>query len=46
MNKEEIKAMAAAVDIEDVDEFEKLYVRKIGIRKSRSKMIPFFESIL
>ena len=33
VNKEEIAALAAAEEL-DVDEFERLYVRKIGIRKS------------
>lgn len=34
VNQAEIEAMAQAVGEEDVDRFEKLYVRKIGIRKS------------
>ena len=34
VNKEEIAKLAAAAGIEDVEEFERLYVRKIGIRKS------------
>ncbi|MBN02426.1 MAG: hypothetical protein CMJ77_25265 [Planctomycetaceae bacterium] len=34
VNKEEIAKLAAAAGIEDIDEFEKLYVRKVGIRKS------------
>ena len=33
VNKEEIEALAKLVDL-DVDEFEKQYVRKVGIRKS------------
>lgn len=34
VNKEEIAALARAVGEEDIDQFERLYVRKIGIRKS------------
>ena len=34
VNKEEIAKLAAAAGIEDIDEFERLYVRKVGIRKS------------
>ena len=34
VNQEEINKLAEAVGIEDVDEFEKLYVRKVGIRRS------------
>lgn len=34
VNKEEIAALAETVGEEDIDQFEKLYVRKIGIRKS------------
>jgi len=34
VNKEEISNLAAAASVEDIDEFERLYVRKIGIRKS------------
>lgn len=34
VNKDEIADLAAAVGIEDIDEFERLYTRKIGIRKS------------
>ena len=34
VNKEEIAAIASIVGIDDIDEFERLYVRKIGIRKS------------
>ncbi len=34
VNKEEIAAMAGLVNEPDVDQFERLYVRKIGIRKS------------
>jgi Fe-S-cluster containining protein len=33
VNQEEIEAIAKAISV-DVDEFEKKYVRKIGIRKS------------
>ncbi len=34
VNNEEIASLAATVGIEDVDEFERLYVRKVGVRKS------------
>ncbi len=34
VNKEEIKALALAAEVEDVDEFERKYVRKVGIRRS------------
>lgn len=34
LNKEEIKAIAAKIGEPDVDTFEDMYVRKIGIRKS------------
>jgi len=34
VNKEEIAALAREVGEEDIDQFERLYVRKIGIRKS------------
>ena len=34
VNQEEIKGLAAAVGMEDVDEFERLYVNRVGIRKS------------
>lgn len=34
VNKEEIAQLAAEVGIDDIEEFERLYVRKIGIRKS------------
>ncbi len=34
MNQDEIAALAQKVGIDDVDEFERLYVRKIGMRKS------------
>jgi len=34
VNNAEIEAMAAASDVDDVEHFEKLYVRRIGIRKS------------
>jgi Fe-S-cluster containining protein len=34
VNQEEIEALAAACGFADVEEFEQLYVRKIGIRKS------------
>ncbi len=34
VNKEEIEALAQLIGIRDVDEFERLYVRKIGMRKS------------
>jgi len=34
VNAEEISALARLVGIDDVDEFERLYVRKVGVRKS------------
>ncbi len=34
VNKKEIAALAEAAGIDDIDQFERLYVRKIGIRKS------------
>lgn len=34
VNKEEIAEIAAVVGIDDLEEFEEMYVRKIGIRKS------------
>lgn len=34
VNKEEIAALAAEIGMADVEEFERKYVRKIGIRKS------------
>lgn len=34
LKKEEIDQLAALLQIDDIDEFERLYVRKIGIRKS------------
>ncbi len=34
VNQQEVKDLAQAVGIEDVEEFEKLYVRKVGIRRS------------
>lgn len=34
VNQDEIAALAQKVGIDDVDEFERLYVRKIGMRKS------------
>jgi Fe-S-cluster containining protein len=34
VNSNEIEALAAALQMEDTDKFEDLYVRKIGIRKS------------
>ncbi len=34
VNNEEIAEIAKLLGIEDVDEFEKLYVRQVGIRKS------------
>lgn len=45
VNKEEIAALAVAVGMEDdIEEFEKLYVRKIGIRKSL-KELPNFDCV-
>jgi len=34
VNQEEISALAKAMGLQDADEFERLYVRKIGMRKS------------
>lgn len=34
VNKEEIESLARLAGISDVEEFERLYVRKIGMRKS------------
>ena len=34
VNKQEIANIAAEIGEEDVEEFERLYVRKVGIRKS------------
>jgi Fe-S-cluster containining protein len=34
VNNEEIAALAAAIGEDDIERFEKLYVRKVGIRKS------------
>lgn len=34
VNQEEIAGLAAAIGMEDVDEFERLYVKRVGIRKS------------
>jgi Fe-S-cluster containining protein len=34
VNKEEIAALARLVGIDDVDRFEHLYVRSVGLRKS------------
>lgn len=34
VNKAEISAIAELMEFDDVEEFEKLYVRKVGIRKS------------
>jgi len=34
VNKEEIKAIADSIGVPDVDTFEDMYVRKVGIRKS------------
>ena len=34
VNQEEIVALAQAAGIDDVDQFEKLYVRKVGMRRS------------
>ena len=34
VNKAEITAMAKAIGVNDIVEFERLYVRRIGIRKS------------
>jgi Fe-S-cluster containining protein len=37
-NKEEITALAAAIREPDVDQFERLYVRKVGVRKSLKEL--------
>jgi Fe-S-cluster containining protein len=34
VNQEEIAGLAAAIGMEDVEEFERLYVKRVGIRKS------------
>jgi Fe-S-cluster containining protein len=34
VNQEEISALAEIVGVQDADEFERLYVRNIGMRKS------------
>ncbi len=34
VNKQEVEAIAATIGVEDIEEFERLYVRKVGIRKS------------
>ena len=34
INNEEIKLIAKILEFDDLEEFEKLYIRKIGIRKS------------
>jgi Fe-S-cluster containining protein len=34
VNKQEIESLAGLVPVGDVDEFERKYVRKVGIRKS------------
>jgi Fe-S-cluster containining protein len=34
VNQEEIASLAAAIGMEDVDEFERLYVKRVGNRKS------------
>jgi Fe-S-cluster containining protein len=34
VNKEEMEALAAAAGVEDVEEFERQYIRKVGIRRS------------
>ncbi len=34
VNKEEMEALAAAAGVEDLEEFEQQYVRKVGIRRS------------
>ena len=34
VNKEEIQDLADAIGMDDIEEFERLYTRKIGIRKS------------
>ncbi|MEM7455610.1 MAG: YkgJ family cysteine cluster protein [Planctomycetota bacterium] len=43
VNKAEIEAMAKCLDL-DVEEFEKIYVRKIGIRKSL-KELPNYDCV-
>ena len=34
VNRTEIEQIAAAAGVEDIDQFEAMYVRKVGIRKS------------
>lgn len=40
--------MAAAIEMEDIEEFERLYVRKVGVRKSLKELpnndCVFFDS--
>ncbi|MEQ8790510.1 MAG: YkgJ family cysteine cluster protein [Pirellulaceae bacterium] len=44
VNKEEIAALAEAIGEEDLERFEKLYVRRIGIRKSL-KELPNYDCV-
>jgi Fe-S-cluster containining protein len=34
INQDELEALAAAIGTSDLDDFERLYVRKVGIRRS------------
>ena len=38
VNQEEISAIAAAIGMSNVDQFEKEYVRKVGVRKSLKEL--------
>lgn len=44
VTNEEIAAIAAAIGEEDLDRFERLYVRKIGVRKSL-KELPNYDCV-
>ena len=44
VNKEEIATMAKAVDM-DIDSFEDMYIRKIGIRKSLKELPGSFDCV-
>lgn len=38
VNRAEIEALAKQVGVEDLDQFERLYVRRVGIRKSLKEL--------
>jgi len=44
VNNAEIAALAAAIGEDDIERFERLYVRKVGIRKSL-KELPNFDCV-